>query len=305
MEAVINGNAMIIYHYCSGESFLGIIRSKKLWLSGIMNMSDYSEVLLARTIINEELHRLASRFDESIIESFVQNFQANEFRPYICCFSSAQDKLSQWRGYADDGRGFAIGFDSNILCQSTAMPSMARDQDSILTLNRVEYDADKARLAIHNYVQGALLALQMDREPPAKNWDELSDEQRHARLTAACCRNASSLLRGYQVIVKNPAFVEESEYRLVHMPFWLADRDTKLTTDIPFSVSSPQYRISKDRLCTYFEFDFGSLIEHGVIREVWLGPKNQTINMEIEAFLGDSGLSFKFVEVRRSNATYR
>ncbi|WP_416152053.1 DUF2971 domain-containing protein [Pseudomonas sp. Bout1] len=31
------------------------------------------------------------------------------------CFSKAGDVLSQWRAYADDGQGYAIGFDSKLL----------------------------------------------------------------------------------------------------------------------------------------------------------------------------------------------
>ena len=34
---------------------------------------------------------------------------------YISCFSKKQDLLSQWRAYADDGRGVSIGFDLNKL----------------------------------------------------------------------------------------------------------------------------------------------------------------------------------------------
>jgi len=30
----------------------------------------------------------------------------------VACFSAADDLLSQWRAYADDGCGFAIGFNA-------------------------------------------------------------------------------------------------------------------------------------------------------------------------------------------------
>ena len=38
-----------------------------------------------------------------------------DFRYYVTCFSYQNDLLSQWRGYADDGRGAAIGFDLDVL----------------------------------------------------------------------------------------------------------------------------------------------------------------------------------------------
>ena len=31
------------------------------------------------------------------------------------CFSESEDQLSQWRGYAQNGKGLAIGFDKEIL----------------------------------------------------------------------------------------------------------------------------------------------------------------------------------------------
>ena len=31
------------------------------------------------------------------------------------CFSESEDQLSQWRGYAQNGKGLAIGFDKRIL----------------------------------------------------------------------------------------------------------------------------------------------------------------------------------------------
>lgn len=35
--------------------------------------------------------------------------------PLISCFSKNGDLLSQWRAYAEDGKGFSIGFDSNYI----------------------------------------------------------------------------------------------------------------------------------------------------------------------------------------------
>lgn len=33
----------------------------------------------------------------------------------MCVFSESEDQLSQWRGYAQNGKGLAIGFDKRIL----------------------------------------------------------------------------------------------------------------------------------------------------------------------------------------------
>ena len=36
-------------------------------------------------------------------------------KTFCVCFSESRDQLSQWRGYAQDGNGMAIGFDKGIL----------------------------------------------------------------------------------------------------------------------------------------------------------------------------------------------
>jgi hypothetical protein len=51
----------------------------------------------------------------------------------IGCFSLEPDVLSQWRAYADNGRGFAIGFslkDMNIPAKSLRVLSMVASHDA-------------------------------------------------------------------------------------------------------------------------------------------------------------------------------
>ena len=37
---------------------------------------------------------------------------------FVCCFSKAEEDLGQWRAYADNGRGYSIGFDAHMLEQA-------------------------------------------------------------------------------------------------------------------------------------------------------------------------------------------
>lgn len=51
-----------------------------------------------------------------LVSNLLQKNIVENFKPvYISCFCFAGDKLSQWRGYADDGKGLAIGFKTNAL----------------------------------------------------------------------------------------------------------------------------------------------------------------------------------------------
>jgi hypothetical protein len=67
--------------------------------------------------------------------------EENIFPTYISCFSKDKDSLSQWRGYGDDGRGIAIGFNSEVL-------NNLRDNDNDIHLKQIAY---------HDNLQNAIL----------------------------------------------------------------------------------------------------------------------------------------------------
>lgn len=46
-------------------------------------------------------------------------------KPYIVCFSVSRDNLNQWRLYADDARGVAIGFSVSALAKRHHITSNA------------------------------------------------------------------------------------------------------------------------------------------------------------------------------------
>jgi len=48
------------------------------------------------------------------IDEFFSSLQLY-LHPFIACLTLEGDQLSQWRSYADDGRGFAIGFRASAL----------------------------------------------------------------------------------------------------------------------------------------------------------------------------------------------
>ncbi|WP_303543379.1 hypothetical protein [Sphingomonas natans] len=54
------------------------------------------------------LDRLDANFFDRV-DDYLSPKQLNS-HPVIACFSKRPDVLSQWRGYADDARGWSIGF---------------------------------------------------------------------------------------------------------------------------------------------------------------------------------------------------
>lgn len=114
---------MIGYYYCSMSTFLNILKSKQIYLSDPLKMNDNLEIKWYLDRLNDQksnenefesvfdMMKMRSNIDftfEELVESLNSKGQRSI---YICCFSKESDILSQWRAYAEDGKGVSIGFD--------------------------------------------------------------------------------------------------------------------------------------------------------------------------------------------------
>lgn len=307
---------MLLYHYCSLEAFLCIVREGKLWLSNAHNMSDYLEGSWVVGIINDAFSELAPKYNPNAISKVVDLYNSSKFSPYVCCFSENGDLLSQWRGYASDGCGFAIGFDSDLFPRERGVPRMANlgDKDKEkLYLSKMDYDIERQK----RYVKSLLeLLLRHVEEGDDVNVDlvyeqsqylaKVSQEVGFDELFSYSCGtmyDAITWLVGYAVIAKNPAFREEIEYRLIHAPRVAASTVNNKSIESLFELSEPKYRASGNKICSYYEFDFSEYIKDGIIQEVILGPKNGTSDSDLRALFGRMEKSD--IRIKRSTASYR
>lgn len=147
---------VIGYHYCSLESFLSILQTKSLFMSDPLKMNDCQELtwfirLLQEYDIKEEYlsvlnNRAGDSFTYSSLLKCLENQGQNNI--FIACFSTEKDLLSQWRAYANDGQGVAIGFDLDKLslpdniCYSKVTYLQKNDALSDYISNMVESESD-------------------------------------------------------------------------------------------------------------------------------------------------------------------
>lgn len=61
---------------------------------------------------------------------------------FVMCFSGEEsgDLLSQWRGYGDNGKGIAIGFNEYALKKVTDSVQTYENQESYILYNKVIYE---------------------------------------------------------------------------------------------------------------------------------------------------------------------
>lgn len=235
----------LLYHYCSMSTFLSIIESRHLRLSSISHMSDQMEHRWFRTILRKVLEEKASANPQLMDTVDIQLLSLDPLTEpglpllFCCCFSTVRDRLSQWRAYADNGTGVAIGFNPKHLCP--------REGFDNLWLTDVVYSKGKQRAVAQ------LLADRL-RRPFEKKY------QRGRDFTATYIEAARH---------KSAAYAEEKEWRLLHYPY-----PQESGNNFGKSISKPQFFVSGRTLIPFVALSFDENQSEPPISEVVFGPSN-------------------------------
>lgn len=112
----------IVYHYTNDVGLKGILETGQLWLTDIFSLNDPSELTHGFSVAIDALTRKVAG-DSVVAQKFAKNFAVFKEQGaipkvahfFMCSFSSCGDDLGQWRAYADNGRGYAVGFDGKAL----------------------------------------------------------------------------------------------------------------------------------------------------------------------------------------------
>ena len=106
-----------LYHYTDGSGLKGILESGRIWFTDYRHLNDPSELTHGIELAQDVARECGSRADGRVrlfLECFADMFRHDNFSGrlefFIASFSRARNDLAQWRAYADNGRGFAIGF---------------------------------------------------------------------------------------------------------------------------------------------------------------------------------------------------
>src|SRR6266404_2318800 len=104
-----------LYHYTTQSGLLGIIGSRKMWVTHTQYLNDRREFLHAVDLVRDELGNRLKTSSASVtrhqllqMEEMLQS-SPQSINVCVCSFSEEPDLLSQWRAYGGPA-GFAIGF---------------------------------------------------------------------------------------------------------------------------------------------------------------------------------------------------
>jgi len=269
----------VLYHYCPLDAFLAIIRDREIWLTNIFCMNDSAEHYWLRRVAQDVLRqKMKGNADLCSLASMLfPNEEDTDL--YCCCLSEEGDSLGQWRAYADDGRGVAIGLSLDFLRKLSKKYQGLR-------LQRVVYE----RREQERIVEAIIEPLKGNCPSPAGGLPEEWTRDLPALVAkggvwfdAARC--------------KNPCFREEHEFRLIY--------DPSLATLAP--MSQRRYRSRRDTLVPYYALPLSTDTGAPVIGEIVFGPKSAYKHNEREArkLLSENGYEDSRVVFRVSEATYR
>jgi hypothetical protein len=205
----------IVYHYTRDAGLRGILETGKLWVTDIFNLNDPSElshgfshatsILKARA---SDGHRATKVFAQAFEKIGTEGGLQASAHFFVCSFSSCADDLGQWRAYADNGRGYTLGFVTKMLeiefARASELPNFNNSTFPLI------YD-DAQLLAIHRQLIDMMFHLIT--LPSGRNLapDVMADYMADLSVLLAMHVARSALF------YKHEAYSNEKEYRFLQL----------------------------------------------------------------------------------------
>jgi hypothetical protein len=246
----------VIYHYTNAAGLRGIMQSGTVWLTDAFALNDPSEFAHGLSHAVTALQQRARKIGPTA-EPFTRIFA--EFQMHgvhraihinVASFSEDGDDLGQWRAYGDDGRGFALGFESAMLEKGFGWPNGAQSQHrgsfpvnydaTLLAQMQDEIIGKMAHLVDLPFKEG------FGEQAAGEFWRDLSV------LTTLHCLHLST-------VFKHEAYRHEQEYRFMEF------------RGITTPAAGTKSRVRGNELVNYLDFDWRAEAPHA-LREIVIGP---------------------------------
>lgn len=323
----MNGIPNTIYHYTSLQTLEAIVTNKTLRLSDITKSNDSEEIVWIERYITDifedvyvrnRTRRLEELLPKDRWMALTEHYKTDYFDGdhryysyYVICFSTEMDLLSQWRGYGDDGRGVAIGLNTEVLIQALHRVSPA------LSLGKVRYDARSQEAAVRRLAQSLIKAIKDEiASIIPSDIDDSEDYRNIVRSVYMPWFNAAfGALFDQAVTMKNPFFQEEREYR-VYMQVSNGDilQTNHDSLDKDPNVISPldsfHYFTRGNNISSYLDIPVERYMissSHPLIQSVCIGPRCDVSKKEIQYMLKQNGIPSmsRNFQIEKSKGTYQ
>ena len=275
----------LIYHYCNADTFHAICTYHTIRISDLFSMNDFLEIHWGYSIWEKAANEIIKDVGEEYLNRIDAIISSTGLRTNILasCFSLKPDVLSQWRAYSNDGYGYCIGFKAKDIIK---LPVRAL---------KVLYD-EKRQIKETVAILRAIHEVENEKDNKDKYGSDFFE----------ACATLSVDLAAF----KNPAFAEEMEIRLLHLlNFEPSNKFLKLVdiggTSFNEETKGEQvkFRMASNLPVPYIDINFTNRGLVNPIKEVYIGPKNDSRQTAISVFMETMGLGN--VEIKKSAASYR
>jgi hypothetical protein len=202
-----------LFHYTDANGLAGIIKNQEIWLTSIFHLNDPSELAygieIARAVLGAEWEA-----GDQIIKVFCKRLESvllgdlgNTFGFYVASFSRSSDDLGQWRAYADNGRGFAIGLAPHLFHPED---SADRKPNEMVFVAEVTYDRANAEKQQREAIERAIAIVRRE----VKDGAIQSESEARGFLKGMSVELAVPILWN-SITTKHAAYQNETETRLL------------------------------------------------------------------------------------------
>lgn len=308
----------VLYHYCSLATFKSILDNKVIWLSDIRKSNDSLELQWIMEQCGHYILKAWLDYAESVqkergsgvvtskhfeqfeqLYNLIRKYDAEiDTKTWAFCLSQKGDDLGQWRGYADDGHGVALGINSATLSSINLVGDNIRSTTESICFERVKYTKPEIEHLFYDVAE--LSKINADMRPDQ---------------ALQCVKRAVGLSFMLAPFYKNYKFKAEEEWRIVYSmdfsdlvqgkkPGILNERN--IASDI-FTLDKYAFSQNGGDLVSHLEMGLPQIKR--AIHSITIGPKAKCSILDIKLYLMSIGLledvTDVSVEVKRSNISYR
>lgn len=321
----------VLYHYASMEKAASILKYKNIRLSDITKSNDVNEMSIFFPGLFEEM---LNNYDEyngfgckfvykgkedraafSLLVSEIKKriekeFEDGSISTFVLCLSEEGDLLSQWRGYANDGKGVCLGLSVEEIRKFVDIPAFTG-----FALEKVEYlskgeinqwikDSANGLLLLINTILKAIHSGELHFE-----WGSKFDEEIFDTLYYNILSDIEESIK-----FKSDGFKEEKEWRLfVKNSLNKEELKGKTYTTIgsmsrearrkasQYVDDNVDFNVKENDIVPFVSLAFDKF-SNNLICELICGPNNTIRSRDMELYLRKNG--YVGCEYSKSNITY-
>lgn len=321
----------VLYHYASMEKAVSILKYRNIRLSDITKSNDVNEMsIFFPGLFNEMLNNYdeygefsyeftyRQKYGRMAFSLLVNDLKArieNEFKDgsistFAICLSEEGDLLSQWRGYANDGKGICLGFNVNELLKFVGFPAFtgfSLEQVEYLSKEKVNQWISNVANDLVDLVDFILCAIAEGRlyYTSSSEFDEALFDTLYYNILNVIEESIKIKADGFKeekewrFFIKNSLNKEKNEEKLYNSIGMLYEGARIKTSR--YVAENVDFHIKEADIVPFVSLGF-ELFSNDLICEVICGPNNTIREKDLEVFLRKYG--YDRCQHSKSNITY-